>query len=368
MKIVEIIPTFYPVGGAEKITCDLCLSFLNKEEVDDIFVVCLYSNNKDNYLIGKLKAKGIKVFFLDKTKGVDFKCAKKLRKIILDIKPDVIHCHLNTILTIFLSRLCGKYPIFYTFHTLISEKTYGNKNKPINLLNKYLMKTGKLIPISISNNISVSISQYYKIPLSKIFCIPNGVTLESFPYLTKLKERGGDFIYIGRFINIKRPKLIIEAFEHLLESRKDCRLLMLGDGPCLEDCKKYVLEHKLDTNICLKGFVNEPVKYLQQSKVLVLASEYEGNPIVCNEAIASGVFVLSTEVGGVPDIISADTGVLVKPNIDSLKLGDAMFQIINNINNVSSVVDQNIAYNRKRVSIENTVDKYIQCFKTKERI
>ena len=91
MKIMQIIPTLELAGAevmCENLTCELSSG-------NDVIVVSMY--DRKTPISERLQKKGIKVVFLDKKPGPDFSMVKKLRKVIREFKPDVIHTHLDCV-------------------------------------------------------------------------------------------------------------------------------------------------------------------------------------------------------------------------------------------------------------------------------
>ena len=97
--------------------------------------------------------------------------------------------------------------------------------------------------------------------------------------------------------------------------------------------------------------------------MLILASEYEGNPIVINEAIASKCFVLATKVGGIPDVINDNNGMLIDFDEQlKSKLTESMLYCKAHIAGINNMLDRNYQSNTENVSIERTCKEYLQLF------
>jgi|BioPla2DNA2_1021312.scaffolds.fasta_scaffold00316_27 glycosyltransferase involved in cell wall biosynthesis len=363
MKIVEIIPALHPIGGAERLVYELIECF-SKRGIDDILLISLYSH-QDNKIVEEIKKiKNVKIVFLEKKVGIDFLCARKLRKVINDFKPDVVHCHLDSIVTIWLSGIYRRYKTFFTVHTIINEKTIGKRYKIKNILYKKLFSKKKITPIAISNIIRDSICTYYKLDFKMVDVVENGVPIEKYANTISLNEREIDFIYIGRFIALKNPLLILKAFLELKKQNRDIKMLMIGEGSLLEKCKVFTFENKINDNVLFTGFVNDVPYYLKKSKFLILASSYEGNPMVVNEAIASKCYVISTKVGGVPDIVNEKNGLLINYSDNIVEeLTKAMAECLNKTNEINDLINQYYSVNQHNISIENTCLKYENIFK-----
>jgi len=139
--------------------------------------------------------------------------------------------------------------------------------------------------------------------MSKIQVVPNGIEIQG-----RRDFEGEKLLYVGRLTRKKGVEYLISA----MRSVKDVDLLIVGDGPD----RRRLEEMAAGLRVKFIGMVS-PEKvydYLEQAKILILPSLYEGLPNVILEAMSVGVPVIATRVGGVPDVIKdAETGLLVEP-------------------------------------------------------
>ena len=355
MVIVEIIPSLYPTNGAERLVMNLTKSFAHSKH--KIILISLYSD-EDNDAVRELKqCEDIDIYFLGKKKGFDFDCASRLKKLIKEINPDAIHCHLDSLVTVWLSKIYKNYKVFYTFHTLIDREVIGSKFKLKNIIYRHIFKKKTVHPIAISRVIKESVCNYYELSDSFVDVVYNGVPINQFSNTSSYAEREYDFIYIGRFINLKNPLSIISAFNNIQKDYPNSKMVMIGAGPLLEECKAIAC-----CNILFTGFINDVSTYLANSKALVLYSSYEGNPMVINEAIASKCFVIATSVGGIPDVVNNNNGLLIEFDNNQGKLEEAMRNFLNNIQHYDELTSNNFEDNKSNVSIEKTISGYIDVF------
>ena len=143
--------------------------------------------------------------------------------------------------------------------------------------------------------------------------------------MEKKKRKNFTFVNVGRLYEAKNQILLVKAFEKILEDQSDTDLFILGDGPLKEELETYLKEHKLTQHIFMEGNVENVEQYLAEADAFVLSSNYEGLPLVILEAMASGLPIVSTDVGGVKDVVT-DNGLLVEPHSIE-KLASAMMQI-----------------------------------------
>lgn len=137
---------------------------------------------------------------------------------------------------------------------------------------------------------------------SKLMLLPNGISLAP-----EQRHAGEGVLFVGRLTNQKGVDVLIDAMRQCPEER----LTIVGDGP-----ERLPLEQRARglANIAFVGSVpHADVKsYLQGTRMLVVPSRNEGQPNIVMEAMAAGVPVIATRVGGIPDlIVDGESGLLV---------------------------------------------------------
>lgn len=144
------------------------------------------------------------------------------------------------------------------------------------------------------------------------------------PYHVKI------LISIGRLEKVKRYDLLIRAFSEF--QREDVLLVIVGDGTQRQHLDILAGTSKKRNRIRLLGNQPAPVirDLLQMSDVFVLLSEFEGVPLVVLEALATGLPIVATRVGGLPDLIPDDRiGILVDPQATLAEITRAFHEACN---------------------------------------
>lgn len=153
-----------------------------------------------------------------------------------------------------------------------------------------------------------------------IYLNPYGVEIGKF-FGAKPENKLPIFISVGRFTAKKAPLLTIKAFEKVLKSLPNAKLIMIGEGELWEDAKRLVDRLKLSESIEFKGKKSpkEIAEYLREAKVFVQHSlrakngDSEGTPNTILEASATGLPIISTRHAGIKDaVVHGETGFLVK--------------------------------------------------------
>lgn len=154
--------------------------------------------------------------------------------------------------------------------------------------------------------------------------VPNAVDDRIFHY-EDMAHDGQVVLFVGRLSPEKNLGNLLDAVEELV----DVKLVIVGDGPMRAQIEKRATESGLNGRVTLLGEVGKDVVAgaMASSDVLVLPSEYENMPCVVLEALVSGLPVVCTRVGGLPEVVDDSNGRLVDPG-DLPKLITAIEQVL----------------------------------------
>ncbi len=170
------------------------------------------------------------------------------------------------------------------------------------------------------------------VPERLVHCIPNAWG-PARPFLDRGAARAALGIpddgpvagWIGRLSREKAPDLLVEALGRLGADAP--RGVVVGEGPLTDAARARAAGLGLADRVTLAGRVADAATLMRAFDVLVLSSRTEGTPIVLLEAMAAGVPVVATRVGGVPDVVSDREAVLVPPE-DPAALAEAVRQVL----------------------------------------
>jgi len=145
--------------------------------------------------------------------------------------------------------------------------------------------------------------------------IHNGVNSKEFKS-TEGPERPYDIIYVGGLQKTKGVNYLIEAISIINMEKGKVNAAVVGDGPEIKHLKRLAKRTGLSENIEFTGYQKPPeiIKFFSKSKIMAFPSQRENFPMVVLEAMAAGLPVVSTLVGGIPEqVVDKETGYLVPP-------------------------------------------------------
>jgi glycosyltransferase involved in cell wall biosynthesis len=161
----------------------------------------------------------------------------------------------------------------------------------------------------------------------KVSVVPNGIKSENEQISTIRKIF--TITTVGTVCERKGHDLLIEALSLMTQTqRKKFIVNIIGDGGIVKDLKNRCLKENIE-NIFFLGTKKNVKKYLLESDCFLLASRDEGLPMAIIEAMSLGLPIISTSVGGVPDLVKDNyNGILIKPN-NSVLLKEAIIKMVN---------------------------------------
>ena len=323
MEILHIITTL-DRGGAENHLYMLCKGL--KTLGYKISIVYLKG-------IGELKEVfenfGCKVIKID---GDAFKrplrTLFKLKKIIAQLKPDILHTHLNK--AEFFGNLAGflsKKPL------IISTKHNDDK-----FLQKAIIRIGHFL-MSIPNDGIICISAHVEKYIKKIGVWPKvtiktihyGIDAKGFesnidnslvPHFKTALSKGKLYLLgtVARLEEQKGLQYLIEAVSYVSKKRNDFHLIIVGDGPLVASLKDKVKKLDIENFISFTGKRSDVPAVMKSLDIFILPSLWEGFGLVLLEAMAAGIPVIASNVSAIPEVIKHnENGFLVAPkNPDAL--------------------------------------------------
>lgn len=354
MKVIQVIPML-KLAGAERM-CETLTLELKKRGVD-VQVISLFSC--DTSISQRLIQAGVKVFFLNKRPGLDISMIGKLKKIFIQEKPDVVHSHLDALKYVMLVANYTSVPLcIHTVHNLAQKEL--NKNE--RLLVKWFYKKRRVIPVALSDIIRESIMEVYGVPSDLIPVVFNGIDLSK--CIPKTNYTLGETIrvlHIGRFSNQKNHKGLIDAFKLFNSMKPNAVLELIGEGENFNEIKNYVEENSLIDDVIFLGKKNNVYPYINGADIFILPSLYEGIPMTLIEAMGTGIPIIATKVGGIPNMLSNNENAILT-SINSEEIAECLIMLSNNLE-YRQEIGKNALVRSKDFSSEEMAHKYLEIYR-----
>jgi len=357
LKIVHIIQCM-ATGGAEKMVLDLAIQCNLKH---DVAIICLYPSR--GFLYEKIaQENNIRMIFLNKKVGLDINSFKELWSVLSKIKPDVVHTHLHAaIYALPWFIFHRKNARIHTVHSIATMEI----EKPHRIIQRLAYKFANVVPVAISHTVQDGIMKEYSLNGAKVPVIYNGIDLVKFP--PKLADKNNDnftIINVASFSKWKNQKLLIDAFYIALKERQDLRLVFVGDGKEKANVELDAKNYKIEDKIEFVGITSNVSEWLAKADVFILCSTFEGFPLSIIEAMSVGLPVISTDVGGVADVVKENINGFLVPSNDKVKLSKAILKLADDTALQNEMSAKNIEQSKK-FDISIIAEEYIQLYRKK---
>ena len=240
------------------------------------------------------------------------------------------------------SNLYGRLAAFLAGVPVIIASVHDNyrtdKRLKRIIMNRILSKiTDKIV--AVSEDVKKDILRYDSIDPSKIEVIPNGIDVERFNPERNTTDIRKEFSleeddivigFIGRIVPAKGLEYLLNALPYLKEEFKNIKLLIVGEGSLVEELKERAKKNNIFDNILFTGRRRDIPEILASINIFVMPSIAEGLPNALLEAMAMGKPIVTTEVGGIPEIVKNGFNGLLVPPRDTVSLSKAIKELISN--------------------------------------
>lgn len=322
----------------------------------------------------RIMAPNVTVIELNKKSGHDFSVYWRLQKIIWKLNPDIVHTRnlaalemqALTILTLGTKRVHGEH----------GRDIYDldGKNKRYNQFRKFMSLFVHQYTV-VSKDLEKWLNTTVNIPSNKIKQIYNGVDVSKF-HPAKLKTlqllpdnhhvEGAIIVgTVGRIAEVKDQSTLLKAFNVLIKNNPQLshrlRLIIIGDGPLYNLLRDEVSSLNLVDNVWLPGDRNDIPELLRLMDIFVLPSLNEGISNSVLEAMATGLPVIATKVGGNPELVDEKTGCLVTVG-DYNGLASALNDLVNDQEKMNAMGSAGFEKIQNKFDWDRTVANYLKIY------
>ena len=323
LRILEFIDRL-DTGGAERMVA--CLSLRLREIGHEVHVVCLRDFGLMPVPAERFAESGVSLTEFGKTDGLSPAAVWKLARFLKAHQIEVMHSH-NPLVTHY-AAAAGKIartPV--TVSTIHGTSTLHMPRWAETLFALSCRWNDRIVLVC--NQVEEVFQERYPRLRNRTAVIPNGIEIDE---LLSVRRCGatGEFVFgtIGRLVPVKDHRTLLAAFAQVNKQFPSCRLEVLGYGELLEELKNLSTTLGIASAVTFHGWSRDIAGFLGGLDAFVLSSTSEGLPMTLLEAMAAGLPVVATTVGGIPEVVeSANCGWLARPS-DAASLADNMLRVM----------------------------------------
>ena len=322
MRIVQIVEDL-ELGGLERLAVDLALA--QHHSGHQVLVYCLFGAGP---LAASLQATGVPVVPFGKSPGFSMSTVLAMAKRLREDRADVIHGHNPGVhhYAALAGRLAGVRACVNTRHSVTTsnglpyQERYFRWVKPL---------TNQVV--FVCDFVRRGLEHKLGYPAEKCSVILNGIPLAPFlarPASPGVRRPRIRFGTIGRLVPAKGHAILLDAFARVRQTAPEAELSIYGYGDLQQNLSAQIANLGLEGSARLEGRTGNSAETLQELDVFVFSSINEGLPLVLLEAMAAGLPIVTTNVGGIPEVLPKESAWLCPPG-DADSLAGAMLQAAN---------------------------------------
>jgi glycosyltransferase involved in cell wall biosynthesis len=231
-------------------------------------------------------------------------------------KYDLVNFHIaypNCTRIAWLQRVIGL-PVIMTEHWSIYRMGFRSGSRGIDRIRRIFHAGVPLIVVS--HALEQDITSFAGPPAPRVHIVPNAIDTAVFQPREQEPPRPGCFFAIATWKYPKRPLVMLEAIRILRDQGRSVKLRIAGGGPELDTIAGAVKRLGLENEVELLGQASPELaaREMRQAHALIHVSDHETYSAVCAEALCCGTPVFASNVGGIPEYLEKDMGVLVDAN------------------------------------------------------
>jgi glycosyltransferase involved in cell wall biosynthesis len=325
MRILQIVDTL-DFGGAEKVLVALANGLASDHEVS----VCCISHS--GALASELDTR-VEVFAMGRGLGNDYGIPRRLADVMQRRGIEVVHTHnWGVFLEGGVAAALARIPVaVHTVHGPYQACAAGwlarLKRRMRHAAERRMAHRFRRI-VAVSDSVAKYIPELIGIEASRVCTIHNGIS-EGAPRALKHSGESDSltFVTVGRLDAIKNQAMMIRAFARVSRSLQRSRLVIVGDGPERSALERLVTDLDMADKVTFTGFRSDVDAALRDADVFLMSSRYEGISIAMLEAMRSGLPIVATAVGGVPEMVADERTGLLVPSEDEQAFTAAMCRV-----------------------------------------
>ena len=307
------------VGGAEVLATRLARQLCHRYK---FLFACL---DELGTLGEELRRDGFRVEVLQRCPGLDWRCPVKLANLLRQERVDLVHAHQYTPFFYGMAArlLCPRPAVMFTEH----GRHFPDYPRQKRIWANRLLLTKRDRVVGVGDAVRQALIDNEGISPQRVDVIYNGVDLHRFSGSSTTRadvrrelgvcDTDTVILQVARLDYLKDHATAIRTFSRVLSQRKNTWLVLVGEGPELAKIRALVEQSNLTQRVLFLGLRSDVDRLVSAADVFLLTSISEGIPVTLIEAMAAGVPIVSTNVGGVSEVVeSGATGFLAQAGDD----------------------------------------------------
>jgi glycosyltransferase involved in cell wall biosynthesis len=282
-----------------------------------------------------LREEGFPVWVLGRKPGLDWNCARHLAQLLRRESVDLLHAHQYTPFFYAMTArlLCRRPPVLFTEHGR-HFPDYPRRKRMV--ANRLLLERRDRV-VAVGEAVRQALLQNEGLPAGRVQVIYNGINLAPFANgtadraaLRQEMDVGPDdlvILQVARLDYLKDHATALGALRQVVARRPDARLVLVGEGPERAMIEEQVHQQRLDRHVRRLGLRSDIPRLLRASDLFLLTSISEGIPLTVIEAMAAGLPVVATRVGGVAEIVADGKTGFLAPARDQATLAQGILRL-----------------------------------------
>lgn len=365
IRVAQIIGKWLG-GGVESVVMNY-YRHIDRTKIQFDFIC---DEDSTNIPYGEIEKMGGKVILIPPYQKV-FKYHKKLKEVLKSGGYKIVHSHINTlsVFSLFAAK-CAGVPVRIAH----SHSTTNKKEKKKNLLKQVLRPFSKVFATDymccseLAGRWLFGNKEYDK---GNVYLLNNAIDLDKFKYDEKIRNEKRNELnidddtlvigHVGRFVEQKNHRFLIDIFNEVHKEKENSILMLVGQGPLMEEIKEKVKTLGLENSVMFLGQRSDVKDLYQAFDVFCLPSLYEGLPVVGVEAQATGLLCLFS------DDMTKETKVLDTTEFLSLEQGQKKWaNVILEKNKIFKRINTKKEISKNRFNIEDE-SKFLEEYYNKRK-